>query len=688
MADEFDKSRAELQKQVNALSETTKGFNKPFKNAIDELKNINIDVAETAANLRKNSKDSFAGMLASNQLLKAQRKAAADPEFAKVNSAVKESLRKQEEIQNSINDKLQSSATLIEMQKTINEKVLEAENLGVDSTREQKEKALKEISDLESELAKAKETEVALENRRLEETKKATDVLVAVQKKNNDKVKKDLEDASSSESFGKFSSGLKELSGGIIDISAVLDPLVSKFNAVKDVGGGLLSAAGNISEVVQGFDTGGQGDDGNSNIVKEKAQGLKDRILGNKKEKKQGEKVLKDKTTLSKKNNKVDATNLKNKKVIGGKLGAISTAFSGILATLGLIFGGLALILLGVLAVPIAIGAAIAAITTAFSAEAFAGVGIAIKESAERITGIFKGAGKALSEGISKLKLGLGIKPKPTPKPTPKPKVPLKADGTPDKRFKVNKLAGEGVEETVKQSGRLLGGIKNTAKFLTKKLPFLGAAAETGFDLKDQQDKIEQLRKAREDGTLMKKDDVTGESRAYTDEEFKELEDATLANKAGSVGKGAGSLAGGLGGALLGAKVGASLGVIGGPVGIAVGGFLGSLVGGIGGAIVGGLAGDEAATSLAGDNDSQRIVDQAVANLPTVDGDAIADSTLATTEAGENASVASNTVVTTQSNSNDNSQTNTFVSGGQNSARNRDNDFNRTAGSNLKLFPV
>ena len=341
MADEFDKSRAELQKQVNALSETTKGFSKPFKNAIDELKNINIDVAETAANLRKNSKDSFAGMLASNQLLKAQRKAAADPEFAKVNSAVKESLRKQEEIQNSINDKLQSSATLIEMQKTINEKVLEAENLGVDSTREQKEKALKEISDLESELAKAKETEVALENRRLEETKKATDVLVAVQKKNNDKVKKDLEDASSSESFGKFSSGLKELSGGIIDISAVLDPLVSKFNAVKDVGGGLLSAAGNISEVVQGFDS----NDNNSNIVKEKAQGLKDRILGNKKEKKQGEKVLKDKTTLSKKNNKVDATNLKNKQVIGGKLGAISTAFSGILATLGLIFGGLALIL-------------------------------------------------------------------------------------------------------------------------------------------------------------------------------------------------------------------------------------------------------------------------------------------------------------------------------------------------------
>lgn len=680
MADEFDKSRAELQKQVNALSETTKGFSKPFKNAIDELKNINIDVAETAANLRKNSKDSFAGMLAGNQLLKAQRKAAADPEFAKVNSAVKESLRKQEEIQNSINDKLQSSATLIEMQKTINEKVLEAEKLGVDSTREQKEKSLKEISDLESELAKAKETEVALENRRLEETKKATDVLVAVQQKNNNKVKKDLENASSSESFGKFSSGLKELSGGIVDISAVLDPLVSKFNAVKDVGGGLLSAAGNISEVVQGFESYGDKD----SIVKEKAQGLKDRILGNKKEKKQGEKVLKDKTTLSKKNNKVDATNLKNKQVIGGKLGAISTAFTGILATLGLIFGGLALILLGVLAVPIAIGAAIAAIATAFNAEAFSAVGIAIKEAAERITGIFKGAGKTLSEGISKLKLGLGIKPKPT---TPT-KVPLKADGTPDKRFKVNKVAGEGVEETVKQSGKLLGGIKNTAKFLTKKLPFLGAAAETGFDLKDQQDKIEQLRKAKEDGTLMKKDDVTGKSRAYTDEEFKELEDATLANKAGSVGKGAGSLAGGLGGALLGAKVGASLGVIGGPVGIAVGGFLGSLVGGIGGAIVGGLAGDEAATSLAGDNDSQRIVDQAVANLPTVDGDAIADSTLATTEAGENASAASNTVVTAQSNSNDNSQTNTFVSGGQNSARNRDNDFTRTAGSNLKLFPV
>ena len=396
MADEFDKSRAELQKQVNALSETTKGFSKPFKNAIDELKNINIDVAETAANLRKNSKDTFEGLVAGGQLLRAQRKAAADPEFAKVNNAVKDSLRKQEEIQNTINNKLQSSATLIDMQKTINEKVIEAENLGVDSTRKQKEDALKEISDLESELSKAKETEVALENRRLQETKKATDTLVAIQEKNNSKIKKDLEAASSSESFGKFSSGLKELSGGIIDISAVLDPIVSKFQAVSNVGGGILEASANFSEVLQGFET-----DAGEN-AKNKASELKDRILGNRKEKKQGQKSLKDKKDLSLKNNKAENKNLKSKKAINGKLGGITSSLSGILASLSLVLSGLALILIGVLAVPIAIGAAIVAITKAFSAEAFAGVGIAIKESANRISGIFKTAGQSLSQGITK----------------------------------------------------------------------------------------------------------------------------------------------------------------------------------------------------------------------------------------------------------------------------------------------
>jgi len=678
MADEFDKSRAELQKQVNALSETTKGFSKPFKNAIDELKNINIDVAETAANLRKNSKDTFEGLVAGGQLLRAQRKAAADPEFAKVNNAVKDSLRKQEEIQNTINNKLQSSATLIDMQKTINEKVIEAENLGVDSTRKQKEDALKEISDLESELSKAKETEVALENRRLQETKKATDTLVAIQEKNNSKIKKDLEAASSSESFGKFSSGLKELSGGIIDISAVLDPIVSKFQAVSNVGGGILEASANFSEVLQGFDS------KSGENAKNKASELKDRILGNRKEKKQGQKSLKDKKDLSLKNNKAENKNLKSKKAINGKLGGITSSLSGILASLGLVLSGLALIVLTVLGVGIAIGAAVVAITKAFSAEAFAGVGIAIKESANRISGIFKTAGDSLSKGITKLKLGLGIKdakPKPVklPKNTKIPdNVKLKADGTPDMRTKEAKAL---VDDAAKGSGKLLGGLKNTAKFLAKKLPFVGAVLETGLDGKEQNDKIKELRKAREDGTLMKKDDVTGESRAYTDEEFEELESATLANKAGSVGKGAGSLAGGLGGALVGAKVGTALGVIGGPVGMAIGGFLGSLIGGVGGAIVGGIAGDNAATSIAGDNNSQKIVDDAVASLPTVDGDAIADSTLATVEAGEDANVQSSTVVTTQANSNDNSQTNTFVSGGQNSARNRDADLIRNVGN-------
>ena len=130
-------------------------------------------------------------------------------------------------------------------------------------------------------------------------------------------------------------------------------------------------------------------------------------------------------------------------------------------------------------------------------------------------------------------------------------------------------------------------------------LPFVAGAVDAGLDLKGQMDNRAALEEAYNNQIPLPLDGPGAPDRPLTQEEYETLVKADRANKAGSVGKGAGGLAGGLAGAATGAKIGGFFGSFLGPVGTAIGAAGGAIVGGVIGAFAGGRAGDAAATETA-----------------------------------------------------------------------------------------
>ena len=475
---------------------------------------------------------------------------------------------------------------------------------------------------------KVREKEVEdLENRNTS-IQEEYDNAVEIESTANEMLEKSLNEAGDrvNKNYDDFTGGLKTLTGGIIDIATPLDAVAEKWNALKKVTG-----------ATQEFFT-----------------------RNNKREEIRGQKID-------------QFTELTDENV--GTMEDVSDDLQIVTGGIGVALG---MIALGILAPIIAIIATIAAISLAVKEESFAGVGQAIKTFATKFGNVLTKGKDLISKGVTRLEK---LNPFKAVDDVVPPKGPLKADGTPDKRFKANKgtdvvddaLKGTGnvVDDVAKGGGGIFGALKGAAKTLVKKLPFIGAAADTVLDGMDNIKDIDELRKAREDGTLQKTvvgEDGTETKRDYTDEEFAELEVAFKNNMAGSAGKGVGSFAGGATGAIAGAKLGAMLGTVGGPLGMAVGGFLGTLVGGVAGAVMGGKAGDKVATELSeevlGGDGSEAIIAEALGNIDKPSGTAIGDGTTELNSEKEQATavVVANTNVV---NDNSSSSSSTSVMSGQ-----------------------
>lgn len=700
MAEDFEKSRQNIEKTVRDIEVTTANFKPAFKNVINQIKDINVDVAKTAADLRKSSKDTFSGALASRKLLKVQREIANDPELKKVSEdlksifedqkkAVEVARKKDQELVSAQEDRLKLEGQL--------------RKLSIDGARDEKGKFMSQAKILEERTRIAKE--LSDKNKSIEEREqKIKDTfnddiqkLSQEEERVRNEANKKLKTAAKQEGFDDFTNGLKELTGGMLDIAAPLDVITKKWNAFKQVGGAISKGFNAIKE-------------GGSNLV-DKLTKVGDDTESNQEE------SNKSNLNLLKQREKGDKKHLKEQGKVTGKL-------SGIFNTLKTIAAGFTLLLIGFLAVaavifsvPLAIYSALSNLSFAGAGEvikrAVAGMGQALDDATKLIGKGFEKIGTALDDAMKFFKNLLPKKVPPTPKTPPKtttPKVdPKKAttpkvdpsktttpkvgkvdpmaekfrqQGTPkpaatpvdDVAKTVVKEADEVVEEVAKKSTGFFSGVKGFASGLVKKLPVIGAVAESGFDAFQQFDKMEDLTKAYEAGELKKIDEETGKERAYTEEEFAKLQEAFQANLVGSVGKGAGSFGGAAAGAAAGAAIGSVV-----PV---VGTFIGGLVGAVAGGIMGGKVGDKLATEGAeliqgSEGDSQALIDNAVSSLQ-IDGDAVAGATTEVAE-GEKASqggtaVMSTTAVTQQNVTN--SQT-TVTS--QLSARNSDPSLGRTS---------
>ena len=245
----------------------------------------------------------------------------------------------------------------------------------------------------------------------------------------------------------------------------------------------------------------------------------------------------------------------------------------------------------------------------------WAGLTTAAQKTISKITGIFTGLGKTLAEKMPRLfgwlapevaddaaKAGSGLADDAA-------KAGSKTTSLADDAAKVATSAGDDVARAT--GTNLLKAAKVTA---TKALGPAGAGAEIYMDWTDQNEKFERIKMAYESGEELPMPDGSGNvtMRTITDEEWELIQRAHTANRAGSVGKGTGSLAA----AATAATVLSPL-LATGPLGWAVYGL-----GVIGSAVAGGMAGDSVATNLVEGSeidDAQGMIDNLYKNLPPVE---------------------------------------------------------------------
>ena len=619
--EELDKKRKELSE---AIDETTEDFRSGFKGLVDNLKESNIEIAATVANARGTSKNTFAGLTQSSNLVK---------------------------ISSNLNRLLDEGAAAIsesgldQLRDTF--KGLDLDGLAASS--EKLKIAQVKLADSQAELTKAEESKnkesIKAAEKLVKESKDRLNDELELRESYNAKVKKGLDKLNNDSSLGNFSSAFKDLTGGMIDISGTLDKSVKMINNVgtvlslgkeKDILGsitekfsksfgkakpvdtpasvqpksGKLETLANVSEAgrlsTAAKETVKTGSAGLSkgkelaNKLIDKNQGLTDMRSALRMRK--SEKEFNKQHTFNKKANrfqnnqtgkfaKASKASLKAQKGIGNKLLSIGKTMSSVA---GILMGSLLLMIAGIaiiLAPLIALGFMV---KKALESDAFAGIGVAIQKFTE-------GFGKVLTKGTEVFKKGFAkaaniFNKKPVK--VDKPKIPKTTKIDPKAKVVDIKT---GKTPTAKGPGTTMAkGLKTVAKTAVKKLPIIGGAIETAMDGSANLDKFEKIKEAYESGEL----DISPE-------QFEKLEAANKANLAGSVGKGLGSLGGGLAGAAAGATIGSVV-----PV---VGTIIGGIVGGVIGSIWGGKAGDSIATTAAegvvGGSDSQKLIDDIHAQL-------------------------------------------------------------------------
>ena len=250
------------EKESKELAKAQKGLNKKFTELTTRMGEVNGTLAKEAANLRKSSRDTFQGMLNARKLAKVSEAIANDMQLQQLGEHIDNLNEDNKELQKSHDDIIKEREDSLKTDESLNTKreQLEALQTNLDTdifTSKKAEKAAqesanalqrqinKEITDIQSIYAKDIET-AALELKQSEEVLSEQRKLQA---ERMEMYSDHLEDASKDGNFSKFSDGLKELSGGAIDLGDAFDGIIKKFNAVKNI----LESLGNFGEALQGL---------------------------------------------------------------------------------------------------------------------------------------------------------------------------------------------------------------------------------------------------------------------------------------------------------------------------------------------------------------------------------------------------------------------------------------------------
>jgi hypothetical protein len=253
------------EKESKELTKAQKGLNKKFTELTTRMGEVNGTLAKEAANLRKSSRDTFQGMLNARKLAKVSEAIANDMQLQQLGKHIDNLNEDNKELQKAHDDIIKEREDSLKTDESLNTKreQLEALQTNLDTdiyTSKKAEKAAqkranelqaqitKETTDIQSIYAKDIET-AALELKQSEEVLKEQRKL---QEERMEMYSDQLKDASKDGNFSKFSDGLKELSGGTIDLGDSFDNVVKKFNAIKNV----VESLGNFGKALNGLKDG------------------------------------------------------------------------------------------------------------------------------------------------------------------------------------------------------------------------------------------------------------------------------------------------------------------------------------------------------------------------------------------------------------------------------------------------
>ena len=267
MADDI---RKETEKLSQEIDDASKELKTGFQKIIGGLKETNAPLAKTVANLRKQSKDTFAGALGSAKLKNVSSQIDTflsegldDVAFEKLQSQFGDidlsEFKKISESAKSLEDGVKELETARD-ERIANSKVLQNKDREIAKRREESlnltgaalEAHMKKTEKLESSRKSSYDRIAGGYNREIEQQSKLLDDERSKRAEFNAKLEENLNEVVSFERFDKVTDAIKDLSGGLIDIGGVLDDATGKLNSVgqligiEDLAGGMSESLSNM----------------------------------------------------------------------------------------------------------------------------------------------------------------------------------------------------------------------------------------------------------------------------------------------------------------------------------------------------------------------------------------------------------------------------------------------------------
>lgn len=214
-------------------------LNKSIQRLVDNIGQINSGLADQVRNVRLSSRDSFQGVLNSRSFKQQAAKLLKDDTLIKLSDSVKQSQQQFNITQQKLKDELVSDKFIGELKEKNKSLLTSLEDISLTNKKraelqDEYNKNIEDINSKRSEIENRYQNELQVREEMVETANKE------YQKAESKRIKS-IEDAAEDGQFSKFSDGVKEITGGLVDIADVLDTGVKKFNAIRDIAGALLS---------------------------------------------------------------------------------------------------------------------------------------------------------------------------------------------------------------------------------------------------------------------------------------------------------------------------------------------------------------------------------------------------------------------------------------------------------------